>query len=104
VTGASSNVSAETVNGTIDVEFLQLGSGQRVSADAVNGRIVLRLPADASARVTAETLNGSIDADDFGLQPESGLVGNGLDGQIGGGEARVAIDTVNGSIVIKKRD
>jgi DUF4097 and DUF4098 domain-containing protein YvlB len=104
VTGASSNVSADTVNGTIDVEFLQLGSGQRVSADAVNGRVVLRLPADASARVTAETLNGSIDADDFGLQPESGLVGNGLDGQIGAGEARVAIDTVNGSIVIKKRN
>jgi DUF4097 and DUF4098 domain-containing protein YvlB len=104
VTGASSDLSAETVNGSIDVEFLQLGSGQRVSADAVNGRIVLRLPADASARVTAETLNGSIDADDFELQPDSGFVGNGLDGQIGGGDARVAIDTVNGSITIKKRD
>jgi DUF4097 and DUF4098 domain-containing protein YvlB len=104
LTGASDNVSADTVNGTIDVEFLQLGSGQRVSADAVNGRIVLRLPADASARVAAETLNGSIDADDFGLQPDDGMVGNSLEGQIGGGDARVAIDTVNGSIVIKKRN
>jgi DUF4097 and DUF4098 domain-containing protein YvlB len=92
------------VNGNIDVEFLQLGSGQRVSADAVNGRIVLRLPANASAQVSAETINGSIDANDFGLQSDSEFVGNGLDGQIGGGEARVSIDTVNGSIAIKKRD
>jgi len=104
LTGASSNVNADTVNGNIDVEFLQLGSGQRVSADAVNGRIVLRLPADASAQVSAETINGNIDADDFKLQPDNGFVGNGLDGQIGGGGARVSIDTVNGSIAIKKRD
>jgi len=104
VTGASSNISADTVNGNIDVEFLQLGSGQRVSADAVNGRIVLRLPANASAQVSAETLNGSIDADDFGLESDNGFVGHELEGQIGGGEARVSIDTVNGSIAIKKRN
>ena len=102
VTGVSGNLSADTVNGNIDVEFLQLGSGQRVSADAVNGRIVLRLPESSSAQIGAETLNGSIDADDFGLESDGGFVGHELDGQIGSGEARVSIDTVNGSIDIKK--
>jgi len=62
------------------------------------------LPANASAQVSAETLNGSIDADDFGLKPDSGFVGHDLDGQIGGGDARVSVDTVNGSVAIKKRN
>jgi len=104
VTGVSGNVKTDTVNGNIDMEFVQLGSGQRVSVDAVNGRVVLRLPLNASAQVSAETLNGSIDADDFGLTPDSGFVGHDLDGQIGSGDARVSIDTVNGSVAIKKRD
>ena len=104
VTGVSGNVKADTVNGNIDLDFVQLGSGQRVSVDAVNGRVVLRLPANASAQVSAETLNGSIDADDFGLKPDSGFVGHDLDGQIGGGDARVSVDTVNGSVAIKKRN
>jgi DUF4097 and DUF4098 domain-containing protein YvlB len=102
VTGVSGNLGADTVNGNIDVEFVQLGSGQRVSADAVNGRIVLRLPGNASAQISAETLNGSIDADDFGLEPDGGFIGHELDGQVGSGEARVSVDTVNGSIAIKK--
>jgi DUF4097 and DUF4098 domain-containing protein YvlB len=91
------------VNGSIDAEFNVLAAGQRVSADAVNGRIVLRLPENASARIHAETLNGSIDAEDFALEPDGGFIGHDLDGQIGAGEARVNIDTVNGSIAFKKR-
>lgn len=96
----SADVSLETVNGTIVAEFDALGADQRVDAEAVNGRIEIRLPADASARVTAETVNGSIDADDFGLEPEKGFVGRDLSGDIGGGDARISLDTVNGSIDI----
>ena len=99
----SSDVSLETVNGKIVAEFAVLGADQRVDAEAVNGRIVIRLPADASARVTAETVNGSIDADDFGLEPEKGFVGRDLSGTIGGGDARISLDTVNGSIQISKK-
>ena len=103
VENLSADVGLETVNGKIIAEFDVLGSGQRVDAEAVNGRIELRLPADASARVTAETVNGSIDADDFGLEPEKGFVGRDLDGKIGDGDARISLDTVNGSIEISKK-
>jgi len=101
--GLTGDVNLETVNGSVRAEFAQLGSGQRVSADAVNGKIVMVLPADASARVEAETVNGSIDADDFGLEAEKGFVGRDLSGEIGGGDARISLDTVNGSIKILKR-
>lgn len=101
--GLVADVDLETVNGGINAVFDSLGSGQRVSAEAVNGRIVLELPADTSARVHAETVNGSIDADDFDLVVDKGFVGRECDGQIGDGDARISLDTVNGSIRIVKR-
>jgi DUF4097 and DUF4098 domain-containing protein YvlB len=103
VENLSADVSLETVNGKITADFDRLGAGQRVDAEAVNGRIVMRLPDDCSARVTAATVNGSIDADDFGLEPEKGFVGRDLDGEIGGGGARISLDTVNGSIKISRK-
>ncbi len=96
------DVSLETVNGNISAHFDVLAGSQRVEAEAVNGKIMIALPASASARVTAETVNGSIDADDFGLEPEKGFVGRDLAGDIGGGDARISLDTVNGSIHLKK--
>jgi DUF4097 and DUF4098 domain-containing protein YvlB len=101
--GLEGDVNLETVNGSVKAEFDELGEGQRVSAEAVNGKIVLVIPADTSARVNAETVNGSINAEDFGLEPEKGFVGRDLSGDIGGGDARISLDTVNGSIRISKR-
>jgi DUF4097 and DUF4098 domain-containing protein YvlB len=103
ITNLASDVHLETVNGSIEAEFDQLGGDQRVDAETVNGKIVLRIPGNASARVTAETVNGSIDADDFGLEPEKGFVGRDLSGRIGAGDARISLDTVNGSIRLNKR-
>lgn len=100
--GLEGDVDLETVNGSVLAEFDALGDGQRVSAEAVNGKIVLRIPGDASARVEAETVNGSINADDFGLEPEKGFVGRDLSGKIGGGDAKISLETVNGSIRIEQ--
>jgi DUF4097 and DUF4098 domain-containing protein YvlB len=101
--GLTADVDLETVNGGVHAEFDSLGGSQRVSAEAVNGRIVLKLPADSSARVHAETVNGSINAKDFDLEIDKGFVGRECDGEIGSGEARISLDTVNGSISIVKR-
>lgn len=100
--GLKSDVDLETVNGSVQAEFEKVGSGQRISAEAVNGKIVILLPADASASINAETVNGSINADDFGLEPEKGFVGRNLDGEIGEGDARISLETVNGSIKVRK--
>ena len=102
-TGLVSDVDLETVNGGVNAEFDTLAGSQRVSVEAVNGRIVLTLPADTSARLHAETVNGSIDVDDFGLKTDKGFIGHECDGQIGNGDARISLDTVNGSIRIVKK-
>jgi len=101
--GLAGDVNLETVNGSVRAEFDELGEGQRVNAEAVNGKITLLVPANTSARVNAETVNGSINAEDFGLKPEKGFVGRDLSGDIGGGDARISLDTVNGSIKISKK-
>jgi DUF4097 and DUF4098 domain-containing protein YvlB len=100
--GLAADASLDTVNGTIDAQFDILGGSQRVKADAVNGRIELTFPENADAQIHAETLNGGIDAEAFGLKPEKGFVGRDLDGQIGAGAARVNVDTVNGSVSIRR--
>lgn len=93
----------ETVNGGIRASFLRLGDDQRITADTVNGRIEIRLPENAGARLTAETLNGSLDARDFGVETNEGrLIGRDIDAQIGTGTARIKLDTVNGSIRVRK--
>lgn len=102
VSGLQGSLEADTVNGSVEASFETLGGNQRVSAETVNGRVQLRLPANASARIDAGTVNGGIDADDFGLKVDKGFLGRDLDGDIGGGDARVKISTVNGSIKIRK--
>ena len=103
ITNLVGDVHLETVNGSIDAYFDKLDGDQRVDVETVNGKIALRVPANTSARVTAETVNGSIDADDFGLEPEKGFVGRDLSGRIGEGDARISLDTVNGSIRLRKK-
>lgn len=100
--GLKGNLKADTVNGRIDASFETLGGNQRVVADTVNGGVQLRLPESASARIDAGTVNGGIDADDFGLEPDKGFLGRDLEGEIGGGDARIKVSTVNGGIRIHK--
>ena len=96
------NLEADTVNGSVMASFESFGGRQRVSAETVNGRIQLRLPENASASVNASTVNGGIDADDFGLQVDKGFLGRDCDGEIGDGDGRIKLSTVNGAIKIRK--
>jgi DUF4097 and DUF4098 domain-containing protein YvlB len=103
LTDLVSDASLSTVNGSIDAEFAVLEGQQKVKAETVNGRISLRLPADADVDVSADTLNGSISGKDFGLKADKGFVGSDLNGKIGSGSARLNLDTVNGSIKIRSK-
>jgi lipopolysaccharide export LptBFGC system permease protein LptF len=99
-----SDSNLETTNGNIKASFDRMQGSQRVNADTINGQITLILPADTSARLNAETLNGDINASDFGLETDtSGYVGEDLSGDIGEGEARIDLDTLNGSIRVKNK-
>ena len=103
ISDLAGDVGLSTVNGSIDAVFSRLDEDQRVKAETVNGRVTIKLPADADVEISADTLNGGISASDFGLEVDKGFVGSERNGQIGNGSARLNSDTVNGGIKIRKK-
>jgi DUF4097 and DUF4098 domain-containing protein YvlB len=68
----------------------------------VNGSITLEMPADLSADLDAETVNGRIDVD-FPVTGNVRKTKRELRGTIGGGGRSLDLETVNGSINIRRR-
>lgn len=102
ITGLEDDARLSTINGGINAGFEKCEGEQSIKAETVNGRVTIALPKDADVEVSADTLNGGINGRDFGLETDKGFVGSDLNGKIGNGSARLNIDTVNGSIKIKK--
>jgi len=90
----------DTVNGSIEASVGRITSAMKFTT--VNGAITLEMPARSSARVRANTLNGHI-LTNFPLAVRHKDVGQSTDASIGTGGPELRIDTVNGSINLKKR-
>ncbi len=94
----------ETVNG--DVRFNgDLASGSRLDVETVGGSVELVLPADVSAEFDVETFSGDVE-NELGPTPKKAsrhLPGHELRFTAGGGGAQVSVNTMNGSVRIRKR-
>jgi Putative adhesin len=99
---ATGLVKAETVNGSIEASMGRADWTGSLDFETVNGSITLDLPADLSADVEAETVNGRIDVD-FPLGGNVHRTKRELRGTIGGGGRSLDLETVNGSISVRKR-
>lgn len=91
---------AETVNGSIHGEMGRADWSDTNSFNTVNGSIVLRFPDSLSADVRASTVNGDITSD-FAIST-SRVSRRRLEGTIGGGGRTLALESVNGSITLKR--
>lgn len=100
--GLKSDAKLSTVNGAVEAEFDRFGERQRVSMESVNGRVEVTLPENADVDIRAETVHGSL-RNDFGIAVDKGLVGSDLRGKLGNGSARLSLETVNGSVDIRRR-
>ena len=98
---ATGLVKAETVNGSIEASMGRADWTGQLDFETVNGSITLDLPADLSADVDAETVNGRIDVD-FPLTGNVRKTKRELRGTIGGGGRSLDLETVNGSITLRK--
>ncbi|HEV7500173.1 MAG TPA: DUF4097 family beta strand repeat-containing protein [Vicinamibacteria bacterium] len=94
-------VEAQTVNGSIRARAGRADWTSDVSFRTVNGSITLTLPASAAADVHAQTVNGEIETD-FPLTVSGRLAPRRLSGSIGGGGHALEMQTVNGSIHLRK--
>jgi DUF4097 and DUF4098 domain-containing protein YvlB len=68
----------------------------------VNGSVSLDLPSDASTDLEVATVNGSISSD-FPMTVSGRISPKRLNGTIGAGGRSMSIETVNGSVTIRKR-
>lgn len=99
--GLTDNGDLESVNGSVKVSYEQLSSVDKIKLTTVNGSIKLSVPDNLSAEVVADTNHGSI-KNDFGLVAEKGFFsGRSLKGTVGSGDARIMLESVNGSISLK---
>jgi DUF4097 and DUF4098 domain-containing protein YvlB len=97
----SSYGDAHTVNGSIRGNFGSTGWSDTVSFKTVNGSVTVALPADASADVKVTTVNGGISTA-FPISVNGKVDPRRLNGTIGSGGRSLEIETVNGSVTLRK--
>src|SRR5688572_477512 len=93
---------ATTVNGTINASIGRANWDDVLAFETVNGAIILELPEQFDAEVHASTVNGSISTD-YPLTVRGRFGPKRLSGTIGRGGRELMLDTVNGSIELRKR-
>ena len=97
----SGSAEASTVNGSITASVGRAQWTDALEFHTVNGGITLELPANVSTEVRASTVNGNIETD-FPLTVTGRLGPRRVTGTIGSGGRRLALETVNGSIRLRK--
>ena len=96
---ATGTAEGQTVNGSVSVSMGRVEGP--LSFQTVNGSITVELPGDAAADVEAETVNGSINTD-FPITVQGRFGMRTAKGTIGGGGPDLSLQTVNGSINLKR--
>jgi len=91
---------AATVNGSIRGEMGRADWNDRLEMSTVNGGITLTFPATLSTDVRATTVNGDINTD-FPMTIGK-LSRRRVEGTIGGGGRLLSLDSINGSITLKR--
>ncbi len=101
VATAKGPVKAESMNGDVRVRVEAFGDTGGVSATTINGSVTAELPAQLDAQVEAKTVNGSITTD-YPLTVNGRFTGRNVKETLGRGGREVHLETVNGSIKLKK--
>src|SRR5262245_38615581 len=92
---------ATTVNGSIRGAMGRADWSDRLEMSTVNGGITLTLPSTLNTDVRASTVNGDISTD-FPLTTSGRVSRRRLDGTIGAGGRTLALESVNGSITLRR--
>lgn len=94
-------VRAASVNGDVRAQMQQMPAASRLDYSSVNGSVTVTLPADLKADVDLETVNGSVRSD-FPIAVTGTVAPQRLHGTIAGGGPRLHVETVNGSVELRK--
>jgi hypothetical protein len=95
-------VRANTVNGSIEAAMDALTGGD-IELGTVNGGVTVVLPSGLNAAVDASTVNGRVETD-FPLALTGKISPRHMRGTIGSGGMTLKLNTVNGSVTIRRAD
>lgn len=101
VTTRSGPVNASTVNGDIDVRMNAAPGDGAMKFKTVNGSVTLRMPESLNANVEMGTMHGSISSD-YPVQLSGRFGPRRAQGTIGRGGRRIELETLNGSVELRK--
>lgn len=95
------NAEAHTVNGSIHATMGRADWTDQVDFRTVNGGITLTFPAELHADIQARTVNGDIESD-WPVMVQGRFGPKRVSGRIGNGGRTLHLETVNGSITLRK--
>ena len=95
-------VTANTLNGSIEAAMDAVTGGD-IELTTKNGGITAVLPSGLNAAVDASTVNGRVETD-FPLQLSGKISPRHVRGTIGSGGMTLRLNTVNGSVMIRRAD
>ena len=95
-------IKASTINGSIEAAMDALTGGD-MELKTVNGSVTAVLPSNLNAVVDAATVNGRVETE-FPLQMTGKISPRHVRGTIGAGGMTLQLNTVNGSITIRRSD
>jgi hypothetical protein len=99
---SAAEVRAKTVNGSVTAKMDRTDWKGELELTTVNGSVKVELPASANTEVKGGTVNGSIESD-FGLPVEGKWGPKRVSGKIGSGGRLLNVNSVNGSLQLRKR-
>jgi DUF4097 and DUF4098 domain-containing protein YvlB len=91
----------DTGSGSVVLDLVRMGSGTYL-IDTGSGGVTVNMPTDASVHVFAETGSGGIDLDVPNAMLRR-MSRDEIELEIGGGDARLEIDTGSGGITLRTR-
>jgi DUF4097 and DUF4098 domain-containing protein YvlB len=101
VTTNAGPVNASTVNGSITARMDALARDGDMKFSTVNGGITVETPSSLDANVSLNTMFGGISSD-FPVQLSGKFGPRHAEGTIGRGGRRISMNTVNGSVELRK--
>jgi len=102
VAGIGSESQLAAVNGGVRLKIRESLSGP-IEAETVNGSLTIELPPEAGFELSALVAVGGSIRSDWGVVSEKRIVGKSLHTTVNGGGPEIKLNTVNGSIKIRKQ-
>lgn len=107
ITNVNGPVTANSLNGTLDVAFGTVKQDSPISLYSTNGAVDVSLPGNTPANLSLSTLNGNVYTDfDIKASKKDGmksLLGRNVNASINGGGVKISMKSTNGNMYLRKK-